>query len=153
MIVFIVFQTPIPAATTYGASNNDQLVIVHIICAAELQRITIENCFSMVIETQLETSNRPGRGRFEAFHCSSLQLSLIKWEKLMVELASMVMNITGMQWIQCKHTRIKHLMVSKILILHENRFNWFEMICHAQWNIILAQTEIIMSQRKFLMFP
>jgi len=88
------------------------------------------------------------KGPIEAFHHYSSQLSLMKWEKLMVELASMVMNITGMQRIQCKHTRIKQLMVSKILILHENRFNWFEMICHAQWNIILAQTEIIMSQRK-----
>jgi len=45
------------------------------------------------------------KGPIEAFHHYSSQLSLIKWEKLMVELASMVMNITGMQRIQCKHTR------------------------------------------------
>jgi len=49
MIVFSVFQMPILAATTYAASNNDQFVAVCIICAAVLQRIAAENCFSMAI--------------------------------------------------------------------------------------------------------
>jgi len=65
------------------------------------------------IYDRLETSNRPGRGRFEAFHRSCSQLPTIKWEKLMVSLASMVMKIFITQRIECKHTRNMRSMVSK----------------------------------------
>jgi len=57
MIVFIVFQTPILAATTYAANNNGRFIIVHIICAVVLQGIATENSFFMAINTRLETAN------------------------------------------------------------------------------------------------
>ena len=62
MIIYTIFQTPIPAATTYAASNNGRFIVVCNLLAVVLQRIATENSFFMAILTRLETANRPGRG-------------------------------------------------------------------------------------------
>jgi len=55
--------------------------------------ICVFSPFPLKIYDRLETENRPGRGRFGALQCSCTRLPMIQWEKLMVTLVKMVMNI------------------------------------------------------------
>jgi len=59
----MVFYTPILAATTYAAYQQNRFIAECNKCAGVLQKIAPKSIFSMVICTQLGKVNQPGRGQ------------------------------------------------------------------------------------------
>jgi len=62
LISFMVFHTPILAATTHAAYQQNQFIAECNKHAGVLQKIAPKNIFSMAIHTRLGKANRPGRG-------------------------------------------------------------------------------------------
>ena len=60
---FLVFHTPILAATTHAAAIKARFIAECNKHAGVLQKIAPKNIFSMAIHTRLGKANRPGRGR------------------------------------------------------------------------------------------
>ncbi len=102
---------------------------------------------SLEIYDWLETKNWPGRGWFGALHRSFARLSMIRWEKLMVALARMVMNFTVTWSFEFICTRSKEIDGLKKNIFHKNRFNRITPFHHAQRTIVMSQRKIIVPKK------
>jgi len=63
LIGFTVFHTPILAATTHAAYQQNRFIAECNKRAGVLQKIAPKSNFSMAIRTQLGKANRPGRGQ------------------------------------------------------------------------------------------
>jgi len=135
MIVFIVFQTPILAATTYAANNNGRFIVVRIICAAVLQGIATEKCFFMAINTRLETANRPGRGRSMSLQSHFYSLIFYCW----VKRERMSLHMTA----EIAESLLQSSLVQNVAIYNAAKNNILQrndtITCSCRKNVVLGQ--------------